>query len=223
MVTKPATDVTPERQVPVYCPRHMVVRCTTQLKHKIMSTKKKLAGQLDLQGFKYFIAPYLSEAFKAAREKFRDRIESINKKNENKPPKEKVNAKVVGTDLVINEEIQVPFVGPLSPFELIELKDKHQNRLNALLFHVSQPLCIGGSVFTAFALRVKLLFSVQLAYVQVKILRLTARHVMAAYNIADTKNFWDDGEHFGGSQINKILKSKNLVGVAVFVTREKGS
>ena len=58
----------------VDCPRHVVIKCAPKFKSLLMDNKKKLAGQVDPKGFKYFIAQYLPAAFKAAQAKHREHV-----------------------------------------------------------------------------------------------------------------------------------------------------
>ena len=104
------------------CPRHMVVRCSPQFKSRLFELRKKLAGVIDPRGYKYFIANYVPEPFKAAREKHKEAMDEVSVANSKKKPEERSTAKIVGTDLVIDEEIQIPQIKPLSPFQVLEIK-----------------------------------------------------------------------------------------------------
>ena len=96
----------------VVCPRHMVVKCAPRFKNKIMEKKKMLAGQIDLRGFKYFLAQYLPESFKAAQEKHWDRVNDIYKANVKKEQKDHTQVRVTGPDLIINNRVQTGLIHP---------------------------------------------------------------------------------------------------------------
>ena len=76
----------------VQCPRHMVVKCTPVLRYMLLEKKKLLSGLVDPKGFKYFVARYLPEAFKAAHSKHREELTNIYTANQNKLPKNRTNA-----------------------------------------------------------------------------------------------------------------------------------
>ena len=80
----------------IRCPRQMVVKCTPRLRDLAIQNRKTLGGQKDPKGnFSFFVAQYLPEPFKAARERYRDDIADILKKNEKQLPKYHKTAKVV--------------------------------------------------------------------------------------------------------------------------------
>ena len=73
----------------VTCPRHVLIKCSPQFKSTLMDCKKQLGGQVDPRGYKYFLANYMPDAFKAAKHKHRERVDQTYKENVGKPMKER--------------------------------------------------------------------------------------------------------------------------------------
>ena len=89
----------------VVCPHHVVIKCSPQLKGKLLAKKKQFAGQIDPQGYKYFIAQYLPEPFKAAQNKHRAEVSRILLQNSKKKDDErKTTVRVIGTELQIDNK-----------------------------------------------------------------------------------------------------------------------
>ena len=71
-----------------------------------MNHKKVLGGQIDPGGFKYFIASYLPEPFKAAQDKHRDEVRKIITDNKAKGPgQRKTKVRVVGQQLLVDNKV----------------------------------------------------------------------------------------------------------------------
>ena len=116
----------------VDCPRHVVIKCAPKFKSLLMDNKKKLAGQVDPKGFKYFIAQYLPEAFKAAQAKH---CESVNKeytKNLKRAPENRVPVCVVGPDLLINNRVITGLVHPPSPGDLCHADKEYHHEFGLI-------------------------------------------------------------------------------------------
>ena len=203
----------------VVCPRHMVVQCSPQFKSRLFELRKKLAGVIDPRGYKYFIANYVPEPFKATREKHKEAMDEVSVANSKKKSEERFTTKIVGTDLVIDEEIQIPQIKPLSPFHVLEIKQKYSTQLNVLNFSVTCPLPMMGSTFQGYAIKLSHVNSVNLCLAQIRIMEPHVCHIMFAYDIQGQKGSCDDGEFFGDLQIAKHLKKTKTKDVAVFVTR----
>ena len=77
--------------------------------------KRSLAGKIDPQGYKYFIAPYLPPPFQAAQVKHKAELERIYTSNAKKNPEDKTPANVVGTDLYVNKKVVMSLIQPPTP------------------------------------------------------------------------------------------------------------
>ena len=207
----------------ITCPRQMVVKCSARLRDAAMQNKKVLGGQKDPKdNFSFFVTQYLPEPFKAAREKYKEDVVSIYKKNEKQLPKYRKTACVVGTELSVNNEICPDPLYPPDIHQVVHALRVQQDKLSSFEFQESSPVCVEDSVFRVYAIRVTQLLSVELAYVKARQQVPNADHIMVAYRIPDIEGSCADGEHYGDLQIMKLLKQKLVTDVAVFVARSKG-
>ena len=200
----------------------MVVKCNPQLKTTLLGKKKDLAGQVDPEGFKYFLAPYLPEAFKAAKNKHREELSSIYEANRGKLPKNRTNAKVVGPDLMINGKIKRGFIQPPAPGEVCAAKKDYAVEFDSFDLLATCPLSHDGSTFYGFAVRASSLLAVFLTYCKVRIQVLKARHILCAYKVAGMSDSCNDGEDHGGLQMAKALQKSGYHDVAIYIARETG-
>ena len=206
----------------VRCPCHMLVKCAPQFKNKLLAKKKSLAGLVDPEGFKYFVAQYLPEPFKAALNKHRPEVSHIMKENANKQPADKTPVWVIGPDLYINRKVVTSYLHPPSPAEICRNKANFGPELASFDLFQTRPLQKEGSMFQGFAVQASTLLGVSLAYTKVRITVPTARHIMCAYEVAGMKDSFDDGEDHAGLLIAKKLASARVSNVVLFVARETG-
>ena len=168
----------------VQCPRHMIVKCPPQIRGKLLAKKKSLAGLIDPQGFKYFIAQYLPEPFKAAQNKYRDRVMDIVKQNSTKKPQDRTPVWVIGTELYINKKVECSIIHPPSPAEVCQNKLDYGPEMDSFELLSTRPKYKDGSTFQGFAVRVSKLLGVSVAYSKVRITAPKARHIKCAYHVA---------------------------------------
>ena len=207
----------------VQCPRHLVLKCTPQLRAELMAKKRSLTGQVDPKGFKYFVSSYLPDAFKAGHDKHRTELIDIYKKNEGiTDPAHRKSARMVGADLVVNNKVVRGLVHPPSPGDVCKAKKEYPRELASLPLLKTRESTYSGSTFQGFVVRASKLLTVFLAYCKVRINIPNARHIMCAYNVADEVDSLDDGEHHGGLQIARALENSGSRNIAIFVTRQTG-
>ena len=207
----------------IRCLRQMIVRCTPRFRDTVLQHKKILGGQTDPQHhFTYFVSQYAPEAFKAANVKYKPEIETIFSKNAGLPAGAKKFARVVGTELSVNNKIQQDPMSPPTPHEVIHAMTAEAEKLNNFDFFTTESVQVEDSTFRGYAVWLNYLSTVYLAYIKVHILIPDAVHIMLAYTIPEGSSSCDDGESFGDLQIVKILKEQKLSNVAIFITRKKG-
>ena len=206
----------------VTCPRHMIIKCSTQLKNRILGKKRSLAGKVDPQGYKYFIAPYLPPPFQAAQVKHKAELKRIYTSNAKKNSEDKTPANVVGTDLYVNKKVVMSLIQPPTPGEVCAHRLKFAKEMDSFELASTRPLVKDGSVFQGFAVRLSQLMGVSIAYSKVRITAPRARHIMCAFKVSNLSDSCDDGEDHAGMLIAKMLQKANRSNVAVFVTRETG-
>ena len=204
----------------IFCPRHMVVRCSPHFRNTVWENRTLLAGQTDPKGgYKFFIANYLPDAFKAANEKFRDELKRLQDENDKKPVNKRVSVRIVGTELHVGNQPKYYPVHPPTPLEVIQTAIKYGPWYNTIDFCVSKPLKMMGSTFHGYALRVQQVETIPLAYCKVRTLQPRARHIMCAYKVGTEEGSCDDEEYFGDLHMLKCLKKANLDNVVVFISR----
>ena len=199
-----------------------MVKCSPQLKSKLLAKKKNLAGQVGIQGFKYFIAQYLPEPFKAAQNKHRKEVSHILEKNSKKKPEDCTPVRVIGPDLQINNKVVTSYIHPPSPGEVCKNKAEYGPELNSFDLLEMRPIHKEGSTFQGFVVHASKLLGVSLAYTKTRIAFPSARHIMCAYNVAGMKDSFYDGEDHTGMLLAKKLKASGLTNVAIFIARETG-
>ena len=206
----------------VQCPRRMVVKCTPQFKAAVLAKKKMLSGVVDPQGFTYFIAPFLTDPFKANFDKNRDDMERILQANEKKQPQDQTSVRISGTELLVNNKLVRGFVHPPSPGDVCNAQKMFRKELNSYDLLKTKPLNCNGSTFQGFAVPASNLLAVFLSYCKVRIEVPKARHIMCAYRVGDMVDSCDDGEHHGGLQISRALQKAQINNVCFFVSRITG-
>ena len=207
----------------IQCPCQMIVHCSPHLRTQVLQNKKVLGGQVDPKGnFTYFVAQYLPEAFKAAQEKYKPDIQEAIKENTKKPPAARVNVKVVGTELSINDSIVQDEISPPDIHQVVHVLTTEDEKISSFDFFESPTHCERSSKFKGFAVWLTKLPSIELAYVKARQQVPNADHIMVAYNIPGHSGSCDDGESFGDLQITKMLKQKKIENVAIYITRVKG-
>ena len=209
--------------VVITCPCQMVVKCSSRLRDLAMQNKKVLGGQVDSRGnFSYFVAQYLPEPFKAAREKYRPDVAAVLKANETRQPQDQQTVRVVGTELSVNNEIRPDPLYPPDIHQVIYGLRTQTRELSNMEFVSAYPVSENGSTFKGYGVRVKQLAAVELAYIKARQTVPNADHIMVAYKLGDLEGSCDDGECFGDLQIMKLIKKQKMNNVAIFVTRTKG-
>ena len=206
----------------IQCPHHMVVKCSPPLKSRLLAKKKLLSGLVDPEGYKYFVAQYLPDSFKAAQNKHREEVTRIMTQNSKKQPKDKIPVRVTGTDLYVNNKVKLGFIQPPSPGDVCQHKLHFNRELDSFELIRTRPITKEGNTFQGFTVRVSKLLGVSIAYSKVRIAAPKARHLMCAYNVSGMKDSCDDGEDHAGLLIAKMIKTANLTNVAIFMARETG-
>ena len=127
---------------------------------------------------------------------------------------------VRGDSLVVGRQLHHDFVEPPSTVQIDDSLAKEYDAIQALqLYQLPGPVIENGNQFTVYAVRTHTMDKVRLGYVKVFSKQPTAAHVMMAYHIGKHSGSCDDGEFKAGGAILKLIRSKNLKNVAIYVTR----
>ena len=124
----------------VLCPHHVVIRCAPHFKVTLMASRKQLAGQVDPKGYKYFLASYMPDAFKVAKNKYRERVNNTSKENEGKLAKEQTKICILGPDLFINNKLITGLIQPPTPGEVCRAHKSYAEELSSFKLLATKPL-----------------------------------------------------------------------------------
>ena len=153
----------------VQCPRHMVVKCSPPLKSRLLAKKKSLAGLIDPEGYKYFVAQYLPDSFKVAQNKHHAEVTRIMTQNSKKQPKDKTPVRVTGTELYVNNKVVLSFIKLPSPGDVCQHKLHFNRELDSFELIHTCPFTKDGNIFQGFAVHASKLLGVSIAYSKVRI------------------------------------------------------
>ena len=204
------------------CPCHVVIRCLPKFKALLMENKKNLAGAVDPKGFKYFMAQYLPDAFKAAQAKHRERINQEYTKNLTRTPQQRVVVWVVGPDLIVDNKVITGLIHPPSPGDICRADKNYHKELDSVELLFTKPFSEKGSTFQGFAICTSKILPVFLAYCKVQLSVPNTKHIMCAYKVAGEQDSCDDGEYHGGLHMLQLLKASGKENIALFMSRQAG-
>ena len=110
---------------PVTLPHKLVVMCSPSFKSMVINKVSMFKDYKDPEdGHKCFMGPLLPEAYKAARDQYKDEIKKLRQDNEGKEPKDQVLYRMSGTQLIVRNVPRKEFLTPLPQegFQSIEGK-----------------------------------------------------------------------------------------------------
>ena len=196
----------------------MVIQVAPHLRETIMSNAKNLKGQVHPEGcFKFYVFPHVPEAFRATRAKHQERIDEIQTRNEGKEHKDWT--RVTGTKFFINNEVQMGLIEPPTPSKVVNRVQLYGEKIKNIPLVKTNPETRLGSTFIGYALHVKTLQLVEMAYVKLRTLHPFARHIMLAYDVAGEVGSCDDGEYFGDLALRDVIQWNRVKDIAFFMIR----
>ena len=205
-------------------PRNMIVRCTLQLKERILNNSKNLKDLLNSKEKPYRINKQLPEHLVEKNRQIREKIKSIKVKEQTLPSKERSKIEVKGGEIRVNgDSVKTTHLLQVQPLELFPDKQEKQ-KWDKIKVTASDVISEGGSDFMSYAVRVTHFSEVKRAYRKIKALVPSASHVIASYKLRNGySGYQDDNEYGAGHRMLAILQdTKNISNIAVFTCRNYG-
>ena len=125
----------------------------------------------------------MPDAFKAAKNKYRERVNNTYKENEGKPAKEQTKIRISGPDLFVINKLITGLIQPPTPGEVCRAHKSYAEELSSFELLATKPLGEKDSTFQGFAVHASNLLAVFLAYCKVRITIPLAKHIMCAYAV----------------------------------------
>ena len=150
-------------------------------------------------GGKYYIESQSPEKIAAERKEMLDQITALKKRDQN------IQTKIVHGKLLVNNEVQRKRVSAPPLEEVFEMRSRMERKDN-IPFQELTPIVEKGNHSTVCKAEVHSLDEIRSAYTKVKYLYPDSDHVVMAYPIANYEGCEDDGEHFAGAKMLRILQ-----------------
>ena len=201
----------------------MVVRLAHHLHDDVMKNTKNLKGLTDLEGkYKFYVFPHTPEPFRAAKAKYKEKIDSLAEQNEGKSVDNQTKIKLTGTKLFLDGVMQPDLIQLPPPSKVINHMQLYGPQISSIPIVKTEEESHLGSMFIGYVGRARTLLTVDMTYVKLHALHLFARHIMLAYNAAGEKGSCSDGEWFGDLTIKKSLELSQMTNIALFVVHIAG-
>ena len=204
-------------------PRMMMVRCVQPLKERVMSNVANLKDKENSQGEGYYVNKQLPEKMMEQKREIRDTVKEVKTREAHLPAKEKTKVEVKNKVVYLDGEPVKKHIVPPQPLDLFPDITEKEKR-DKIKMTSSDVVSERGSDFQAYAVKVSSVAEVQRAYNKVRELHPAATHVVAAYNLRNNKNgYQDDGEYGAGHRVLRIIQAQNNSNnVAVYIARAYG-
>ena len=191
------------------------------LREQAMAKAHGLGGKRHPEAnHKYFVSSVVCEATRATRNRHRTKLQQVYSDNKNKPDGHKTDVYIRGDSLVIGGQLHHDFIEPPSVAQVDTALSKEHDAIQALqLYQSTAPVIENSNQFTAYAVHTRTMDKVRLGYIKTFATQPSAAHVVMAYRIGKHSGSCDDGEFKAGSVLLKLIKSKNLKNVALYITR----
>ena len=208
------------KKIHVTAPGVMFVGLESEfLRDQAMGKAQGLGGQRHAEfNYKYFVSSVECEATRATKDCHHVKIRDLVIANKNKPEGQKVHFQVRGDDFIVGGQLQKDFLQPPSEVDVTDTLSSKPKELEALrLYHSMDPLSENGNQFIAYAVRCRTMDKICLGYIKTYLEHPTASHVMMAYRIGPHTGSCDNGECKADGVLLKLVKSKNLKNVGLYV------
>ena len=205
----------------------MVVKCSEYFKNMVLDNGHVLKGKdTGITGVSFYVKSRLPEPYRDARDKYRPIIRRMLKDNQNKPDEEKLQPKVIGTQLFVNGKLYRDPVYPPTKEQMLKLTDVERKQFADISIATSEELIVNEAKFRGFAPSVNSARDIDLAYMATKDEYKEYDHVMVAFNYfkdgQPITSSCNDGEIVGGLKVASVIYQERLKNVAIFVARKYG-
>ena len=204
-------------------PRQMVVRCSEKLRQNNFGHTKKLKGKKNSMNKSYFVDPQLPEGAAVEHREVNYQIKKVNRYNSSCAPEHRVKYQVKQRALYVNNQKQRKAVVPPTNRSILTMSREEYDWVGSLEMAAAEPIEDMGSVFTSYAVKVHSPNAIADYYKAVKIWHPECDHIVMAYHInAETVGCCDNGEHFAGLKVQRVLEEREDTETVVFIAREFG-
>ena len=200
-------------------PRPIVITLqSVEEKREILKNKNFLRH---IKSAAIFINDYIPTTIQERRKKEKE-VKEKAELCEAKPTVEYVKGKLTIQGEHYRQKIEVP-----SPRELIELEKEDLERIQAIKTSKSPEYKSQGSVFQTYIVKVQNFQQIRDAYIKMKIVQPTARHIPCAYWLKGQDTYYsqdyvDDGEPGSGRVLLQVLTDLGSENSAIFAVRKYG-
>ena len=134
-----------------------------------MQNAKNFKGQVDPEGkYKYYVFPNLPEAFRATCAKYKSKVDKISEDNASLPDRQKKKVRVTGTKCFINGVVETELVQPPPPSKVVNRMQLYSESIAEIPLVKTKTETRKGSTFCGYAVRAKMLNTVDMAYVKIR-------------------------------------------------------
>ena len=191
-------------------------------RNKVFYSKTKLKDYVNEMDKPFYIKEMLPAAINEQKRKERA-IFLQNSRN----TASKIEMSFFRGNLRIQNEPYVEKVREPKPEDFLQLNDQDLKDIMSTKIQVGKQITQTASTFTGYAINATTHKQIRKAYIRMKLAFPQARHIMCAYIIPGTAEYYaenscDDGEYAGGQAILDLLKEEGYKNCAVFVVRYYG-
>ena len=202
-------------------PRLMVVKCSYELKERVLNNASNLKEKANSAGEAFYINKQLPEKVMEQNREIRQTVKELKEQEDGLPVRDRSRIEVRSKTVFVNGEPKEKELLPPEPMDLFP--DDHElEKIQKMKLSSSDVTTEKGSDFQAFAIKTNNIAEVQRAYRKVRSLHAGATHVVAAFNMKSKSGYQDDDEHGAGHKLLKKIKDMKKINVSVFVTRYFG-
>ena len=184
---------------------------------------KNLKGIKNDEGDYFFVNQQLPEPLLMAKKECETELKQLkldNEKIENKENqvKTEIKNKILYVDKVPQKtHIHYPMVG-----DIFNVSREDTKRMETFKFAESAVIQDKGSYFRGFAIALKSVRDIQLAYCKLRSMYPESDHIMMAFVLRKYSGYQDAGEYSAGKKLLTTLENSKHKDIVVFVAREYG-
>ena len=203
--------------------RSMIVKCSYDLKERIMSNIKNIKDKVaDHNGKPYYVNRQLPEQIIEQNRRNKQLMYAEREKYKGVEPKKRPDIKILDKVVCIDGD---PMANPLPAPQPLDLftDQAETDKIDKIKLSASDITTEQGSTFQAFSVKTSQLIEAQRAYKKVRQLHPSATHVIAAVHLKNQLVYQDDGEHSGGNKMSLFLKDNYEPGISIYIVRCYGN
>ena len=192
-------------------------------KSLILSHALKLQGKTNETKKLFFIHEDLTEEQSEVKQQYKDLL----KENKDKEGSEKLQVKLRQGQLVVNNETVKKKVQVPSKADILHLDDDELEQIRAVKLTSCPQHQEKGSEYYSYGIKIRKESDVQKAYQKLKVKHADAMHISCVYQLENAigpyrQEAIDDNDFGIGRTMLKVMKSKEIYEMAIFVVQYYG-